>query len=121
MSHVLRVAIAEDDPNMRDLVAAVLRDAGYEVIEADDGRELLDTLATCRPDLVVTDIQMPNVDGIEVLEALQGAVPVVVMTAVHEDAMRKKAVAYGAKDIVDKPFDVDELRAKIGGLLASQR
>jgi DNA-binding response OmpR family regulator len=115
-----RVLLAEDDDEMRALVAAALRGDGYEVVEASDGGRLLvaitdayaDGSAREAFDLVVSDVRMPVSSGLSVLESLRKAswtTPVILMTAFGDDATRSRAEALGAV-LFDKPFDVDDLR-----------
>lgn len=112
----LCVALAEDDEPLRDLLADVLRGDGFDVVEASDGRALLDAIAAKTPDLVVTDVQMPHVSGLEVLETLRqkrANIPVVIMTATRDRRIRDAALMSGAAAVFQKPFDIDELRSVV--------
>jgi DNA-binding NtrC family response regulator len=115
-----RVLLAEDDADMRSLVACALRSDGYEVLEAEDGGRLLVAITDAYADgtgrdafdLVISDVRMPVASGIAVLESLRRAnwkTPVILMTAFGDDATRRRAEALGAI-LFDKPFDVDDLR-----------
>jgi len=119
-----RVLVAEDDPEMRRLVADALRGDGYEVLEAKDGNALLVILTSpphtgARVDLIISDIRMPVCTGLQILEALrkvQWIVPVILMTAFSDDATRANAEALGAI-LFDKPFAIDDLRTAVVNLL----
>jgi two-component system, NtrC family, response regulator AtoC len=122
-----RIVIAEDDFEMRRLVADCLRREGYEVHEVADGAELLVRIEDsfflrCIPvpiDLFVTDIRMPVYTGLEIVGGMREAgleVPVVIMTAFGNPETRKKAEALGAA-LLDKPFKMEALRALVRRLL----
>ena len=114
-----RVLLAEDDADIRSLLAWALRDDGYDVVEAEDGAQLLARLdeaggvGSCDPlpDLIVSDIRMPRVSGLDVLERLQRdgvGVPVVLVTA-HGDATTvRQAERLGAAAVLHKPLDLDD-------------
>jgi two-component system response regulator MprA len=111
-----RILIVDDEPMVRETIAQVLRDEGYTVEVADDGRDALIKLDAHRPDAVLLDLMMPGMNGRQFLTALReergdAALPVVVMTAVH--GVGERALSLGATDIVEKPFDVDDLLGKI--------
>jgi CheY-like chemotaxis protein len=116
-----RVLVAEDDPSLRRLIVTVLADAGYEVIEAGDGVELLDhieqLLAGPRESFViVTDVNMPGLTGLDVLAILRCAsarTPVVLITAFGDAETHAEARELGAVTVLDKPFDLDVLRAVV--------
>jgi len=115
-----RVLVAEDDPAMRELIVAVLRVDGYEVLEASDGRRLLayiqssvvDGKQTPPPDLIISDIRMPGYTGLEILKALREAeleVPVVLISAFADDDVHRQAFELGAV-MMDKPLELSTLR-----------
>ena len=109
------VALAEDDDDLRSLLATMLRRAGYRVREFSSGSQLLRTLAplaTSGIDLVISDIRMPGASGLEVLARLQRSdqhLPVVLMTAFGDRSTHEKALELGAAALIDKPFELDEL------------
>jgi DNA-binding response OmpR family regulator len=120
MPAAARVLLADDDAEMRSLVACALRSDGYEVIEASDGGRLLVAITDAYADgngrdafdLVISDIRMPVASGLAVLESLRKAswtTPVILMTAFGDETTRTRAEALGAI-LFDKPFDVDDLR-----------
>ena len=110
-----QVALAEDDDDLRSLLATMLRRAGYRVREFSSGSQLLRTLGPAAPDgidLVISDIRMPGANGLEVLARLhrgEQPVPVVLMTAFGDRSTHEKALAMGAAALIDKPFELDEL------------
>lgn len=116
-----RILIAEDDRELRRLIAEGLREDGYEVIEAESGTELLERLSASvalggverTPSLIVSDIRMPGVTGIEVLEDLSGAelnIPFIVITAFGDRETHDAAARLGASAMLDKPFRLKDLR-----------
>lgn len=119
------ILLAEDDAEMRSLVAAQLRDDGYDPIEVGDGVELVRAIhrfehAAARIHLIITDIRMPGFNGMEVLEYLRYAgmrVPVIVMTAFGDRRTHAEAHALEAVMVLDKPFDIDDLRAAVARLV----
>jgi CheY-like chemotaxis protein len=117
-----KVLVADDDDDMRALVASTLRADGYDVVEASDGAELLDRLEEAlqnprtRPDVVVTDIMMPRLSGLGVLDALRRAqlhFPVILMTVLADESIHIVAKRLGALGVLRKPFDVDDLKTAI--------
>jgi DNA-binding response OmpR family regulator len=122
-----RIVIAEDDPDIRELVAECLRLAGYEVVEVPDGRQLLVRIEYSlflrripeRVDLFVTDINMPGYTGLEVIRGLREAgmeIPVIIMSAFASAENRAEAKALGAA-FLPKPFDAKQLRALVRDVL----
>jgi DNA-binding response OmpR family regulator len=122
------ILLAEDDDAMRDLIAATLREDGYEVTEVRDGGRLLvqlgnKYLSTQRPwesfDLIVSDIRMPVCSGLRIVEALRRAgwpTPMILMTAFGDEQTRMQAADLRAV-LFDKPFDLDDLRSAVVRLL----
>ena len=106
----MRVLLVEDSRDLRRLFARVLRRSGFEVCEASDGREALDVVLEFRPEVVVTDVMMPEMDGIELIRRLRATpataeIPIVVMTAAPTDEARRDALRAGAAHVLGKPFD----------------
>jgi DNA-binding response OmpR family regulator len=123
-----RILVAEDDVPLRSLIAAALRGAGFEVVEAGDGVECVGYAQPWvfrghqidPPDLIVSDIRMPGWSGIEALRIFQaGAVraPVVLMTAFGTEETHELAARLGAAHVFDKPFAIDDLVAVVRELL----
>jgi DNA-binding response OmpR family regulator len=118
------VLLAEDDPDVADLVRHVLEAEGYHVELARDGAEALERFEACCPDLVVLDVMMPRLTGFEVLTRLReleesgSAVPVLILSARTSQDDIVKGFELGVSDYVTKPFMIGELRARIRSLLA---
>ena len=114
-----RVLVVDDEPQIRRALAINLRARGYEVDLAEDGRTALELAARSHPDVVVLDLGLPELDGVEVIHGLRGwsRVPIVVLSV--RDAERDKVAALdaGADDYVTKPFGMDELLARLRAAL----
>jgi DNA-binding response OmpR family regulator len=109
-----RVLVVDDDEIVRFLLQRILNQAGFEVDLAGDGREGLDAFAARRPDLVLLDLMMPDLDGWTVLARMKEAPdppPVVIVTAHGERAAQTRALRQGAAAYVTKPFTVRDLVA----------
>lgn len=115
-----RVIVAEDDPDVRLLVSVALRGLGYEIVEAASGAELLDRLADslidedprAQPDVIISDIRMPGLTGMEILAGLRQAhwhTIFVLMSAYADRSTRDEAQRFGVDAFFEKPFDIDEL------------
>jgi len=120
----VRVLVVDDEPNITDLVATVLRYEGFAVQTAGTGREALRAVEKFRPDLVVLDVMLPDVDGFEVqrhLTAEGGRVPVVFLTAKDATDDKVRGLTMGADDYVTKPFSLEELVARVRAVLRRAR
>ncbi len=114
------VLVVDDDPTVREVVATYLRRDGLEVLEAADGPTALAADADAAPDLVVLDLMLPGLDGLEVfrrMRARRGGVPVVMLTARGDEADRVLGLEVGADDYVAKPFSPRELVLRVQALL----
>ncbi|MEI6210211.1 MAG: sigma-54 dependent transcriptional regulator [bacterium] len=110
------ILIIEDDPDGARSVSEVAADAGFDVTLASNGRDGLERFREHTPDVVLTDLVLPDIDGIEVLERAQRLdreVPVIVMTAYGSVDSSVKAMRTGAYDYITKPLDLDDLQAKL--------
>lgn len=106
--------VVDDSPSMRELVSYTLEQAGFQVTQAGDGQEALDRAGGQRLDLVVTDLNMPVMDGIELIKALRGRdehrfTPILMLTTETQDARKQAGRAAGATGWLVKPFDPDKL------------
>jgi two-component system KDP operon response regulator KdpE len=112
---VTRVLVVEDEPALARALAITLRARRWEVEIAHTGAEALDAAANRRPDLILLDLGLPDIDGVEVLEALRSwsQAPVVVLSARQTSAEKVRALDAGADDYVAKPFAMDELLARL--------
>jgi CheY-like chemotaxis protein len=111
-----RVLVADDDPAMVELLREFLLAKGYEVITAGDGAEALQKVKEERPHLILLDIQMPKMDGLEVLRQLRQIDPtvsVIMITGVNEEAIGRQAMALGAFDYIVKPLDLPYLERSL--------
>ncbi len=105
-----KVLAIDDSRTIRNLLAATLEEAGFEYVSAVDGREGVDMYEDVAPDVVITDINMPNLDGFGVIEELRGTdinskVPILVLTTESAPEMKARARTAGATGWITKPFD----------------
>ena len=114
-----RVLVVDDDPTVREVVVQYLRVGGHDVVEATDGETALELHRTGRHDLVVLDLMLPGIDGIEVCRRLheQHDVPVIMLTALGEETDRVVGLEVGADDYVTKPFSPRELALRVDSVL----
>ncbi|MDG4820052.1 MULTISPECIES: response regulator transcription factor [unclassified Micromonospora] len=115
-----RVLVVDDDPTVSDVVRRYLEQDGCEVRLAADGADGLAAIATHRPDLVVLDLMMPGIDGLEVCRRIRRQLPdlpVIMLTALGEEADRVLGLEVGADDYVTKPFSPRELVLRIRSVL----
>jgi len=114
-----RILVIDDEEDIRNLLEELLRRAGHEVEKADDGRAGLRALHASRPDLVVLDVTMPELDGWQTLERIRDLtdVPVLMLTARGDELERVRGLKAGADDYVTKPFGRQELLARVEALL----
>jgi DNA-binding response OmpR family regulator len=118
-----RLVVADDDPDIREIVVFKLEAAGYEVTATEDGRAALEAIRRLKPDLAVLDVMMPGLTGFEVLEAvradesLKGTRVLLLTARAHEESVERGLQA-GADDYVVKPFSPRELALRVETLLA---
>jgi two-component system OmpR family response regulator len=115
-----RVLVVDDEPNIADLVSTALRYEGFDVQTAGNGRAALDSVEVFRPDLVVLDIMLPDLDGFEVARRLRSAarkVPILFLTAKDATEDKVRGLTLGGDDYVTKPFSLEELLARIRAVL----
>lgn len=114
----LKILIADDDPDLLDILAFSLRREGFTVVSARDGREALAQVAAEQPDLVVLDVGMPELDGFEVCRRLrkESSLPIIMLTARDEDENIVLGLDIGADDYVTKPYSPRELIARVRAL-----
>ena len=114
-----RVLVADDDKKTVELVKLYLERDGYQVITAYDGRRALDAAREQRPDLVVLDLMMPEIDGLDVCRLLraESKVPIIMLTAKTTEGDRIVGLDLGADDYVTKPFSPRELVARVRAVL----
>ncbi len=113
------VLVVDDSVSMRQMVSFTLTGAGYEVVEAGDGKEAVDKLnGGAKPNLVITDLNMPNMDGIALIKAIRGMAPhkftpILMLTTESSDAKKKEGQGAGATGWVVKPFNPEQMLATI--------
>jgi two-component system OmpR family response regulator len=115
-----RVLVVDDEPNITDLVAMALRYEGFEVETAATGRAALTAVESFRPELLVLDVMLPDLDGFTVterLKATRNGVPILFLTARDEVEDKVRGLTLGGDDYVTKPFSLEELVARIRALL----
>jgi len=114
-----RILLVDDEESIQTLLTYPLRKEGYEVVSARDGREGLDRFAEGGFDLVVLDVMMPHVDGIEVCRRLRARsqVPIIMLTARDDEVDKVLGLEIGADDYITKPFSVREFRSRVKAAL----
>lgn len=114
------VLIVDDAEFLRMRISKMLTSKGYEVLQADNGFNAVNTYKNSRPDLVLMDITMPEMDGLTALKEIRAADPnarVIMLTALGQDSIVLEALKAGAKDFVVKPFDSDRVLTAIHNAL----
>jgi len=114
-----RILIVDDEPQITRVLRTGLTTRGYEVRVAADGESAIDTFNDWHPDLVITDLSMPNMDGIELSGRLRlmSQVPIIVLSVKGEEKTKVEALDAGADDYVTKPFGIEELLARVRATL----
>jgi two-component system response regulator MprA len=115
-----RVLVVDDDPQLREALTRALQLDGYEVATANTGAQALESLSSARPDVMVLDVMMPYVGGLDVCRTLRerrDRLPILVLTARDEVGDRVAGLDAGADDYLTKPFALEELRARLRALL----
>lgn len=118
-----RILIAEDEVALREFVSRNLRARGITVLEAGNGLEALAVWEVEQPDLLILDVMMPRMDGLEVCRRVRerSTVPIIVLTAMDAESDKVAALDLGADDYLTKPFGVDELLARVRAALRRSR
>jgi two-component system, OmpR family, response regulator ResD len=118
-STVAKVLIVDDEPNIREVVGLYLRRDGHDVVSASDGEEALGLFSSAVPDLVILDLMLPKLGGLEVCRRMQAErrVPLIMLTARGEEEERIVGLSLGADDYVVKPFSPRELAARVAAVL----
>jgi DNA-binding response OmpR family regulator len=118
-----RILIAEDDPENREALRLMLQLSGFVCLEAADGRAAVQIALTQKPDLVLTDISLPEMDGFEVVAELRVngfASPIIVVSAYDDEAFQQRARKAGANDYLTKPLEFALLKSTIDALLNNE-
>ncbi|MBI2654738.1 response regulator [Candidatus Woesearchaeota archaeon] len=121
-----RILIAEDEDHIRRLVKVILEQDNYDFVEAKDGKDALEKVSEHMPDLIILDLMMPKIDGIEVCEqlkknALTRKIPVIMLTAKREMSDKVVGTRVGADDYLTKPFEPRELRVRVRTFLDKEK
>src|SRR5436305_3225129 len=118
-----RILIVDDEPQITRVLRTGLGTRGYDVRVAADGETALDTFNDWSPDLIITDLAMPNMDGLELCRRVRAKnqVPILVLSVRGEERTKVKALDVGADDYVTKPFGIDELLARVRANLRRAR
>ena len=121
-----RIVVADDDADIRDLVVSKLRQAGHDVHAVEDGAAAVEACQAVPPDLVVLDVMMPGMGGLDATRALRldprlARVPVILLTARAQESDIEQGFGAGADDYVVKPFSPRELASRVAAVLARSR
>ena len=119
-----RIVIADDDADIRELVVFKLRHGGHEVVPVGDGAAAVEACTAEKPDLVILDVMMPGMSGLDAAKVLRAddsmtGVPIILLTARAQEADIEQGFAAGADDYVVKPFSPRELAERVAAVLAS--
>ena len=118
---MVSILVVDDSKFSRSRVVAALTGFGYVLTEADSGATALEAVRAARPDLIVTDLLMPQLDGLGLIAALQRegfSIPIIVLSADIQSTSKSASAELGARAFLHKPFAPDELRRTIGELLS---
>lgn len=118
-----KILIAEDEPDIRELVAFTLRFAGYEVVAANNGEEAVQTASRELPDLILMDVRMPRMTGYDACRVMKGNpdlvdIPVVFLSAKGQEAEIQTGLDVGAEEYLLKPFAPDQLTERVRAILS---
>src|SRR6195256_958523 len=114
-----KVLVVDDEPQITRVLRTVLTSQGYQVRTAAEGEAALTNFAEWRPELVITDLYMPHMDGVELCRRIRAVsgVPIIVLSVKGEERTKVEALDSGADDYVTKPFGIDELLARVRATL----
>ncbi|MDR9363065.1 MAG: response regulator transcription factor [Microbacteriaceae bacterium] len=116
----IKVLVVDDEPNIRDLLSASLKFAGYEVQTAINGKQAIESAVTWQPDIVVLDVMLPDMNGFSITKKLRSmdvTTPVLFLTARDETQDKITGLTVGGDDYVTKPFSLDEILARLQAIL----
>jgi DNA-binding response OmpR family regulator len=120
-----KILIAEDQADLREMIAATLELSGYEVNSAEDGRQAVDSAKADQPDLIILDMEMPHLTGSQVCEHLKGLAgflhtPIVIISSHNDPVAVENGMLAGAQEYIHKPFQIDHLIERVDALLAAE-
>ena len=118
MGEKKKILVVDDEPNILKLISFILKNNGYEVMEASNGSECLEMVREEKPDLIVLDVMMPKIDGFEVAKKIKSnsatrGIPILMLSSKAQFEDKMKGIDSGAMDYVTKPFDKQELLEKV--------
>jgi len=121
-----RIVIADDDADIRELVVFKLRHGGHEVVPVGDGAAAVEACTADKPDLVILDVMMPGMSGLDAAKALRANsvmddLPIIMLTARAQESDIEQGLAAGADDYIVKPFSPRELASRVSAVLARGR
>lgn len=121
-----RILVVDDEEASREVLEAILTQAGFDVTQVADGRAALASAAEAPPDLILLDVRMPGMSGLEVCQRLKhdpatGAIPIMMVTAFGEMTIKEDALRSGADDFLAKPVRPDDLQARVSAMLKVRR
>jgi DNA-binding response OmpR family regulator len=118
----MKILVAEDEPMLLKTIELKLKKEGYEVIVTSDGRQAAEQVESANPDMVITDIMMPYVSGLELInlirQKLNRKTPVIILSAMEQEKVVMEAFELGADDYITKPFSLNELVIRVKRLVA---
>lgn len=117
----MKILVAEDEPMLLKTIELKLKKEGYEVIITSDGREAVAKIEELNPDLVITDIMMPYVSGLEIVSIVRKKtdkrIPIIILSAMEQEKVVMEAFELGADDYITKPFSLNELAIRVKRLM----
>ncbi|MBI2864044.1 MAG: response regulator, partial [Chloroflexi bacterium] len=118
-----KILVVDDEPKIVEIVRLYLEKDGYRVVTAGDGEKALDMNRREKPDLIILDLNLPEVDGLEVCKTVRRGsnVPIIMLTARDEDVDKLIGLELGADDYITKPFGAEELLARVEAVLRRSR
>lgn len=113
-----KILVVEDEEDSRSILRWLLEQEGYEIIEAADGRSAVEIALSQKPDLILMDISLPKIDGLQAIREIRAALPdnpatIIVMSAYDKHETREQSFASGGNDYLPKPLDLEQLEAMI--------
>lgn len=116
------IMTADDSASVRQMVSFTLKQGGYDVVEAVDGKDALEKLATRKVDMLITDLNMPNLDGIGLIKGVRAQaacrfIPIIMLTTESQDSRKQEGKAAGATGWIVKPFKPEQLMAVVKKVL----
>lgn len=117
------VLVVDDEPSIRRFLATALRNEGYKAHEAADGAQALESVKILGPDLMILDLMMPGLDGMDVCRSIseESDTPIIILSAIGSRMSKVQCLRMGADDYMEKPVDVDELLARVDAVLRRSR